>query len=131
VSRLTPAVVALEWSLSLYYNSDTTASNYDTVGVQVVGAVSGAASANNAVIIAPAAGNNFSQRGYIRRDFDTRPLGVFSGSGHSAAGGTLDIISYNHRWQTTATNVTGITISSSVASAMSVGTTLRIWKLMT
>lgn len=122
-------------NISLYYNSDTTAANYDRqsltanstsiTGTRGNDAVVGALDSNAA---STGSGNLMTQM-WISNDLDGRPI-ANAVSGRTGNSNIL-IQSFTHEWRTAGTNVTGITISSAVASSIAVGSKIEVWKMPT
>jgi hypothetical protein len=119
--------------LSLTYNSDTTATNYDNEFYGASGGTDAAAGANNASIIAAGAvaGRQLCGRCWIRRNFDGLVCAFGSQNPMESSTPTRNLQEWAHLWRTAATNVTGITIVSSIASALSVGCYFKVWKITT
>jgi hypothetical protein len=109
-------------NISMFFNGDTTATNYDR-NISTDGGAAG--TTNNALIPGLPANSGVFTRITIRPDFDGRARSVFIASG----GNTTATVTQTgqHLWRT-ATNVTSITFSSSVASALSIGSKVQIWK---
>ena len=108
--------------LSVYFNGDTTATNYWRNVSTVGGAGNGV---NNAILFSFIANGATVVKGDLMVDMAGRArLGTRSNYGDGANKSEQD---GSLIWQTVA-NVTSITISSSIASALSVGTRLRMWK---
>ena len=108
--------------LSVYFNGDTTATNYWRNVSTVGGAGNGV---NNAILFSFIANGATVVKGDLMVDMAGRArMGTRSNYGDGANKSEQD---GSLIWQTVA-NVTSITISSSIASALSVGTRLRMWK---
>jgi hypothetical protein len=108
--------------VSLYFNADTTAGNYrrfTTTGA----AATNASTAEMDGFFAGECGNYEIS---VRRDFD----------GNARAMWTLSRATGANMWRsgsvywTTVANITSITIQSSVASAFSIGSRVRVWKVL-
>lgn len=111
-------------NLSLFYNGDTTAANYYTQVMSANGSTAAAARANNAILSAVAAGHSCSGEMTIRPNFDGRPQCRSNVSrGH---GSDCVWITSSHTHQTVG-NVTSLTLNSSVASALSIGSKVRVF----
>ncbi len=109
-------------SVSMFFNGDTTATNYD----YRISTDGGSTSTPNAAAIAQVVASSTSlYRLVIKPDFDGRPRTLVQGS----SGNTTSLTGQQgtHLWRT-ASNVTSITISSSVASGFSIATKARVWK---
>lgn len=115
--------------ISLFYNADTTATNYDRQQLNANGTSITGNRANNAVISGMAANgvSSFTIR-IGRRADDT--VGAIS---EAVREGTTAILLQlmAHAWRTTATNVTGITVSSSVANSIAIGSRIRVFRITT
>lgn len=110
-------------SVRLYYNGDTTGTNYD----RNVATNGGSASATNDAAAGNLPASSTSVYRYIiRPDFDGRPRALLHGYAGNTTGVTDQVGS--HMWRT-ASNVTSLTFNSSVASAFSIGSYVRVWKL--
>lgn len=122
-------------NLSLYYNSDTTATNYNRQTMTAANTTLSGSRANDGIISSldsnsgGVGAGNTTFRGWLTKSGDGYPSITVTNEhlGNSA----MFTQNLTHQWRTTGTNVTGITISSSVASSLAVGTTIRVWKLQT
>lgn len=108
--------------LSLNYNADTTATNYFR-GFMNGTSLSSANDAQMDGLLTTEAGR---YRISITKDFDGKPRAFFS---FSRATGASMIRVGSHLWNNTA-NVTSLQIVSSVASAISAGSYIRVWKVL-
>lgn len=110
--------------ISMFFNGDTTATNYD----RNLSTDGGAGTVvNNAVLANLAAGALVWYRLVMLPDFDGRPRTLVHGSSNNTSNTVF--VTGQHMWRTVA-NVTSITFNSSVASAISVGSKVRIWKVL-
>ena len=116
------------FNASLFYNSDTTAANY----VADVTTNGGAVQANNAIFLGAAASSSMEavMLGMINRPV-TRVMAVMLLAQSNNTSASTRQQGAAHMWATTATNVTGITISSSVANTLDIGSKLTVFKLAT
>ena len=108
--------------MSLYYNGDTTDANYKrSYGTNI-----GNGAENNARI----GGFTASEIGYIeaklRLDLNGRPALMFTG--HRSTTTPTVLSQYQSTYWTTIANVTQLTLSSSVASGLAVGTKMTVYK---
>lgn len=112
-------------NISLFYNADTTATNYDRRLSQDGGA---AAAANDAFALFMVASSTSFYHMTIRPDFDGRPRAIINGN----SGNTTNVSGQvgMQMWRTAA-NVTSITITSSIANAFSIGSKFIVWKRTT
>jgi hypothetical protein len=120
-------------NLSLYYNADTTAGNYNRQIYTANGATFNSSRANDAIIggmdsntLATGSGD-IEFEGWI---FITKS-GFVVADIHSVRTGNSAIQMQRSavQWRTASTNVTGITISASVASSLDVGGKIEVWRL--
>jgi hypothetical protein len=111
--------------VSLFYNGDTTTTNYDRRISQDGGA---ATAANDALFVTMVASTPSVYRLVIRPDFDGKPRCLGQGflSATTTISGTVGV----HMWRTAA-NVTSITLSASVANSFSIGSRIIVWKRTT
>jgi hypothetical protein len=115
-------------NLRLFFNSDTTTTNYDSyVNVFSGGGFGPAGWSNAARFIDCAASDVTTGFVDICKDFNARPLGIFRGSGGDTS--ALRMMYFAAKWRTAGTNVTGITLSSTTASSLAVGSFFKVWKL--
>ncbi len=114
-------------TISLYYNSDTTATNYDSVVAIFRGATLTGARANTGRFIDLTGNRDAAGFARISKDFPEKVNARFDGRNDITT--LMEGHSNTHMWRTAATNVTGITLSSSVASALAIGSFMRVWKL--
>jgi hypothetical protein len=116
--------------LSLYYNADTTATNYDIQAFLASGTSPSPGRANSAAFMGVAANASASINGFITKN----PTGTRVSSewrarqDHTTA---INLRTCAHLWRTTGTNVTGLTLSSNVANSLAIGTVIRVWKIDT
>ena len=120
-------------TLSLYYNSDTTAGNYNRQAITATSTTLSGSRANDGQVGGVDATNAGTRagctqiEGWISNNFDARPMARLT----SDRSGDSTIIwqNFTHEWRTASTNVTGITISGSVASGLAIGSKIEVWKL--
>lgn len=111
-------------SVSLFFNGDTTTTNYDR-NVSTIGGV--ASATNDAAVGQVVASSTSRYRLSISNDFDGRPRTLLDGSS-----GNTTTCSHQvgcHMWRTAA-NVTSFTINSSVANGFNIGSRVRVWKVL-
>lgn len=113
-------------NLSLQFNGDTTATNYYTQFITGDSTATTAARQNSALFCSLSANETNTGYFFMRADLDGRPRTL--ALNNREAPSLLRVQFANHVW-TTAANVTSITISSSVANALAVGSTVRIFKV--
>jgi Putative phage tail protein/Protein of unknown function (DUF2793) len=113
-------------NISLYYNADTTATNYDVQGVEASGTSVGAGRANNGVLLTPVANDTVSIDGELRINVENRARFLYRYSAGDAA--SVKTGQGTHAWRTAATNVTGITISASIATSILVASRLSVYR---
>lgn len=114
-------------NISLFFNADTTPANYDTQVLTANNATLSGARANNAILISLAASLNATVTLRITRSQDGFVV-TCSDQVRSASSGILLTLA-SHSWRTLATNVTSLTISSSVATSLAIGSSIKVWKL--
>jgi len=110
--------------ISLYYNADTTATNYQEQSLTINGATLTGARANDARIANLDANETVTGEFRVINDRDGRPRANVTGNRGAAASVILQ--THAHVW-TSATNVTGITLSSSVANSLAVGSSISVF----
>lgn len=114
-------------NLSLYFNSDTTATNYYMRYVFANGTALSTSVSNDSAMISVAANQNCSIRFKIRKDFDGKTRAWFEVT-QNAVGSSMNLVIGHVAWTSTS-NVTGITISASVASSLAIGSTIRVFRV--
>lgn len=112
--------------VSLYYNADTTATNYNRQSLGADGASVSGARANTAQIGTIPASETLTGSIEIANDRDGRPRAT--SRFNRDAGSVLKFSLFITAW-TSATNVTSITLSSSVATSLAVGSTFTVYGL--
>lgn len=116
---------ASDSNISLFFNSDTTATNYyrHSMGAQS-GSISGA-EVNSGQVCTLAASETFTGNGWIMPDFNGRPRAKIEGirASTSNIAGSIFFMYRNN-----IANVTSIQISASVANSLSVGSVMRLYK---
>ena len=105
-------------NVSLYYNSDTTATNYYRAFATTT--------TNDGFFCALDANETSTGNARISNDRDGKPRAIISSSRKNPA--AVNFFSLTHAWNV-ASNVTSITLSSSVAASLAVGSTFKIWKI--
>jgi len=111
-------------AISLFYNADTTATNYYRQSFAANNATIGGARVNNANVFALDANECTNAQMFISRDRDGRArCRCHSVQGAAAS---ISLALYSHIWTNTG-NVTDITLSSSVSNSLAVGTTMTIY----
>ena len=115
-------------NLSLYFNADTTSSNYWVQVGAHNAATTTAARNNNGIFLTPLTTESFASNLTLRKNFDDFAKTMFQ----ATRGDSTSMIESHgvHQWADAA-NITTIVLSSSVASALAIGTRIRIWKLST
>lgn len=110
--------------VSLFYNADTTATNYYRQSLAANNATIGGARVNNAHSFVMDANECTNAQIFISRDLDGRARSRTDSSRGAASSAQMN--QYNGVWTSTS-NVTGITLSSSVSNSLAVGTTMTIY----
>lgn len=110
---------------TLTINGDTTATNYYRTRVYQDSTTVNGVRANNSDTIGLAAGEAFIFKVTAHLDFDTRPNLRVDGTAGTTTGRD-QILGWIYH--TTATNLTSLTLTSSTANGLSVGTRIRVWK---
>ena len=114
--------------LSMYFNADTTATNYDAQSSTIAGAGTPTnARTNNALLCTLEASETATGTIWTRKDLNGRPRSMIQAV--RAAPAVVNWQQVAPVWTTAGTNVTGITISSSVASALAVGSFFKVFKV--
>lgn len=118
-------------SISMYYNSDFTATNYrgTYVGSDGSGTFGGNSSTANVV--------DSGATGSVRAARSTINISKASGSRACAtsffmravAGGGMGIVSIGHEWTASTANVTAIKLRNSVSNGFGVGTVVNLYRL--
>lgn len=113
--------------IALYYNSDTTATNYYREGFTANNATLTGSRANNGLCCVLTASQSSNFLTWIFKDFDGIPR-AFSFTIRGTPSGVI-LQFFMHGW-TASTSVTGTTFSASVANSLSVGSTVHIYKIL-
>lgn len=113
-------------NISIYYNSDTTAANYAAEGCTYSTTTVSASRVSSGIVDSLPASETLTGEFRVQNDFDGRPRARYFGNRDSAANITMRHAV--HRWSS-ASNVTGITLDSSVANALAVGSTISVYGL--
>jgi hypothetical protein len=115
--------------ISIYYNADTTAANYDREILSGSAGSSGASGANTAVFSGTIASLDICcGHAHIRNNFDAKPGAIGLVQRIDAA---TRVISLSAQQWRTAADLTSISIQSSVSNGLSVGSRLRVWRVST
>ncbi len=112
--------------ISIYLNSDTTATNYYNERITSVAGTVGGTGGNNAIVSSPTTTQSFTLQAWMRRNFDGFVRTQFILTRGIASARTIN---YGWHLYETSTNVTGITVHSSVASALSIGSKIKVWAI--
>ena len=119
--------IATNPSVSLFFNGDTTAANYDTLSHGAVGGSDGATRSDNAIINGTfSAGDAYSGYLIIRNGVSGAPRTYFNSI--RRGGANLGTQVGGHTWVTIA-NVTQIELTASAADAFDTGSTMRIFRI--
>lgn len=111
-------------ALSLFYNSDTTATNYQRQRISATSTTVAGGRSNDPALDNLVANETNTGYAWISNDRDGKPRAwVFSSS---AAPASVALIMQSIVWNS-ATNITGITISSSVANSLAIGSTFTVF----
>ncbi len=111
-------------SLSLYINSDTTATNYNEERITSSVGTGGSTGGNDAIFAAPTTTQSVTLSGFLRRNFDGFVRAAFNSCRGTSA---QRVINYGYLMWETSANVTGLTVHSSVATSISIGSTIKVW----
>jgi len=112
--------------ISFFYSGDTTATNYYRQSESVSGSGQGSSRVNNAVAIGLPASETASGNGWLMKDRDGKTRLRFGNNQDQP--NAIVLQNFAQAWNSTS-NVTSITLSSSVASALAVGSYIKVWKL--
>jgi hypothetical protein len=110
--------------VSLYYNADTTATNYHQQYLLGNSTTITAARSNDGIVIVMSATSKTNARIEIETDVDGIPRAFVKTNRDNGSG--LILQNRVHQW-TSATNITSITLSSSVASSLDIGSTFTVY----
>lgn len=125
IMRMKNAVASAS-DLSMYFNGDTTPSNYTRQSLNADGGTVSAARANTAQFGTIPASSTFTSRLEIINDSDGKPR-VFS-YGNRDGATVLKLSYFNVAWNTAA-NITSISVSASVANSLAVGSEFAVFGL--
>lgn len=113
-------------SVSMYFNNDTTATNYYEQLIDGDGSTAAAARANNAVVQTMPVSESSTGFYVIAREVGkVKTIGMMTNNDGSA----LSIQNHSHVWDVTATNVTRITFTSAGADTIEVGSRIMIFSV--
>lgn len=127
---LKPALLATSSTISLFANSDTTAGNYDTQALQLSNSTFSNARVNAATIAAMAGTSAVGQVVLwvkISRSAQGYVTFYVEGSEDTGTGVKLRIAPF--LWRTLATNLTGLTVSSSAAASLANDSRIDVWRI--
>lgn len=110
-------------NISLYYNGDTTATNYNRTGITVITSAT-VTNGNDGVFGNMPINETSTGQIWIKNDRDGRPRANNLENRGASSAGTARI--NWHSW-TSASNVTSITFSASIASSLAVGSTFTVY----
>jgi hypothetical protein len=111
-------------SVSLYYNADTTATNYREQALTGNGTSASAGRANDGIVIALTANETSTGTFIIQKDRDGKARCISCQNRGAPAAIIMQFIA--HMWDS-ATNPTGMTLSSSVSNSLAIGSTYSVW----
>jgi len=117
---------ATDASLYLYYNGETTATNYWRQYLYATGSTVSGARGNNAYLTPHFAGTETNYVIWIFRDTEGRPRAFLHANYNDPA--TLTILMNTHVWVSTV-NVTQIDFTASVTGAIGIGSKVTIFKV--
>jgi hypothetical protein len=112
--------------VSLYFSADTTATNYYRQNCTFDNTTVSASRANDGAFIVMAASGVNCGDALIHQDFNGRPRTRYEGFRENVSDMTLYIV--NHVRNNTG-NVTSITLSSSIANALDIGSIIKVFKI--
>ncbi len=115
--------------IRLFYNADTTVTNYDTQIQAVAVAALAGARGNTATICSMLASSCSTGTINLSKDVDGKPTALTVDKEGTSA--TLRAAWSVQFWRTAGTNVTALIFSASVGSAIDIGSYVRIWKIRT
>jgi hypothetical protein len=116
-----PPATASDASVSLFYNADTTVTNYHR------GNITGT-STNDAFFGSLNASGFADGHFTITKGQGGKPHSIIHNKRCGSDGSILGQL-VHHGWGT-ATNLTSITLSSSVASSLAIGSYIKLWKIV-
>lgn len=111
-------------NISLYYNGDTTAANYARQSVSISNASVAATRGADAIVDSLAVSEHITAHFTITNDLTGKPRANYWGNRDTTTQLTMRLV--NTYWSS-ATNITSITISSSTASCLAIGTTFSVF----
>jgi hypothetical protein len=118
---------------SIYFNADQTATNYNKESLSASGTTVTGNGANDAICMgvdASNAGVGAGDTEFTAFVFKTQSGFVIADVNSFRTGNTTRLVQrIAVQWKTAGTNVTGITFLMSVASSLTVGCKLEIWKI--
>lgn len=111
-------------AVSMYYNADTTATNYYTQSHSRDNSTSGGSRSNSAVVFALDANENTNAAIHVFKDLDGKARAM-----SSSIRGAASAVQLNNHYMvwTSNANVTDIKLSSSVSNSLAIGTTMTIY----
>jgi hypothetical protein len=112
-------------NVSLFYNGDTTVTNYHREFVSFANTTVAAARANDANMGSVLTTESLTARLTIWRDFDGLPRCLYQAS---RSGATALVLIHGTHHRTSSANVTSLTINSSIASAFSINSRVSVWR---
>lgn len=112
--------------ISMFYNADTTATNYQNQTLYSGGTTTSSARANTARLIELAASSYAAGFIDISRDLSGRPRATYTNNRDEP---TAIGLQQGSHIRTNTANVTSITFTSSVANSLAIGTVFKIFKL--
>lgn len=114
-------------TLSLFFNADTTATNYDRQTLSQTATTTSGARANTATIAGMNASLNTTFTLRIVRSADGFVVSISEQVRDVSSTVSLQLI--GHSWRTLATNVTGLTFQADVATSIAIGSSMKVWKI--
>lgn len=113
-------------NVALFYNADTTATNYDNQVLLVLGGTIFAVRNNDANVMGFDGNTSSSAEILVTRQVGGKVAALVKGCHND--GTSITMRDEAHQWRTTGANVTGITISSSVSNGLAIGSNIQVWK---
>lgn len=114
-------------NFSIYFNGDTTATNYYNERISSTGGVVTGTGGNTGEFSTNIAGNqSVTMQAWIRRNFDGYIRSQFINTRGAAS---ARVINYGWHFYDVSTNITSVTLHSSGANSLSVGTLINVWAI--
>lgn len=112
-------------SIRMYFNADSTATNYDRETLTGTGVTAAAANTNSPIFTVLPANSYITAAGFVFNDMQPAPRSLIMASEHTTTNMVIRLTSTV--WRTTSTTPTQIVLSATAANSLDVGSAIAVY----